>query len=337
MSRKPPPPLISARGFIRGSVVRRIHYRYQRTLANSAEIAGIGFITGSPVRVRLRPAPADTGVSFVRTDRKGSPTIPARATVVSDTRRRTTIGSGDDSVTLVEHLLAALAGMRVDNCLIEIDGPEAPGLDGSSGGFARAIGHAGVVTQPSRRPIVSVTSPMTVCERGATITVHPASDETLRISYVLDYGLTAAIPRQSVSFDMTPELFQREIADNRTFLLESEAVELRNQGIGKNMTWADVLVFGPRGVIDNTLRHADEPARHKVLDLIGDLFLSGLDLAGHIVAYRSGHQLNVELAKRLAEGWERYSKNESGSVRNEERSQSLGEPERPKLKVFRAA
>ena len=317
--------------------MRRIHYRFQRTLANPAEVEGIGFITGTPVRVRLRPAPADTGVTFVRTDRKGSAPIPARAAMVSDTNRRTTIGRGEDSVTLVEHLLAALAGMRVDNCLIEISGPEAPGLDGSAGGFTRAIAHAGIVSQPTRRSVISVTSPTTVCERGATITVHPATDETLRISYVLDYGLMAAIPRQSVSFDLTPELFAREIADNRTFLLESEADELRSQGIGKNLTWKDVLVFGSQGVIDNTLRHADEPARHKVLDLIGDLSLSGCDLAGHVVAYRSGHQLNVELASRLAESWERASKQDDDGANREERSKSLGEQNRPKLKVFRAA
>lgn len=257
--------------------------------------------------------------------------------MVSDTNRRTTIGRGENSVTLVEHVLAALAGMRVDNCLIEIDGPEAPGLDGSAGEFVRAIAHAGIVTQPSRCPMVSVTSPMTVCSRGATITIHPATDETLRLSYVLDYGLMAAIPRQSVSFDLTPELFAREIADNRTFLLESEADELRAQGIGKNLTWKDVLVFGSRGVIDNTLRHADEPARHKVLDLIGDLFLSGCDLAGHVVAYRSGHQLNVELASRLAESWERSAKHDADNVKSEDRSKTISETERPKLKVFRAA
>lgn len=310
--------------------MRRIHYRFQRTLANSAEISGTGFVTGSAIQVRLRPAPTDTGISFVRTDRKGTPPIPAHANVVSDTRRRTTIGKGDDSVTLVEHLLSALAGMRVDNCLIEINGPEAPGLDGSAGGFVKAILHAGIVTQPARRAVVSVGSPVTVCERGATITVHPATDDTLRMSYVLDYGPQAAIPPQTVTFDLTPELYAREIAENRTFLLESEAIELRNHGVGKHMTWSDVLVFGPRGLIDNTLRHADEPARHKVLDLIGDLSLAGIDLAGHIVAYRSGHQLNVELAGRLASEMER-------GIRNDDRSKVAIEHERQKLKIYRAA
>jgi UDP-3-O-acyl N-acetylglucosamine deacetylase len=310
--------------------VRCLHYRFQRTLANPADISGIGFISGNAVRVRLKPAPADTGIAFVRTDRKSSTPIPAKAAVVTDTARRTTLGTGDNSVTLVEHLLGALAGMRVDNCLIEIEGPEPPGLDGSAGGFVRAIAGAGVVTQPARRAVLTVTSPMTVCDRGATITVHPATDETFRISYVLDYGSTAAIPRQSVSFDITPDTFSRELSECRTFLLESEAEMLRSQGIGKHVTPSHVLVFGPRGAIGNVLRHADEPARHKVLDLIGDLSLSGCDLAGHFVAYRSGHQLNVDLAGRLAAERERSSK-------SDDRIKTAAETARTKFGFIRAA
>ena len=313
--------------------MRRIHYRFQRTLANPAELVGVGLVTGTPARVRLRPAPADAGVAFVRTDRKGSVAIPARAESVSDTARRTTLGRGEDSVTLVEHLLAALAGMRVDNCLIEIDGPEVPGLDGSAAGFAKAIAGAGVVTQPARKAVVSVSTATTVCDRGATITVHPATDESLRISYVLDYGLGAPIPRQSVSFDVTPETFARDLADCRTFLLESEALAMKEQGIGQTVEWSDVLVFGPRGVIGNRLRHADEPARHKVLDLIGDLALSGCDLAGHVVAYRSGHALNVDLSGRLAAQRERFERAEQ----MDPAAATTAERERPKLRVFRAA
>jgi UDP-3-O-acyl N-acetylglucosamine deacetylase len=315
--------------------VRRIHYRYQRTLANPAEVAGVGHVTGVPARVRLRPAPADTGLTFLRTDRKGSAPIPATAASVSDTARRTTLGRGEDSVTLVEHLLAALAGMRVDNCLIEIDGPEVPGLDGSAAGFAKAIVAAGVVTQPARKPVVSVGTATTVCDRGATITVHPAADDTLRVSYVLDYGLGSPIPRQSVSFDVTPETFARDLADCRTFLLESEAVALKGQGVGQTVAWSDLLVFGPRGVIGNRLRHADEPARHKVLDLIGDLALSGCDLAGHVVAYRSGHSLNVNLSGRLATQRERFERAGLGDAIAA--PVSVADRDRPKLRVFRAA
>jgi UDP-3-O-acyl N-acetylglucosamine deacetylase len=279
--------------------MRVIGHRYQRALAAPAEVRGAGFITGARVRARLLPAPADTGVVFRRTDVPGSPHIPARADQVTDTRRRTTLGPPERGVTLVEHLLAALAGLRVDNCLIELDGPEPPGLDGSAAGFVGAVHGAGVVLQPARRAVWAVTEPVIVAAGGATIGLHPADGPGLRVSYILDYGHNAPIPRQSHTVDVRPESFAREVAACRTFLTEPEAQALRAQGVGAHLTPADLLVFGRRGPIDNRPRFADEPARHKVLDLIGDLALCGFDLAGHVVAYRSGHALNVELVRRL--------------------------------------
>jgi UDP-3-O-acyl N-acetylglucosamine deacetylase len=281
--------------------VRRIAYRYQRTLARPADVAGVGFVTGTRVRLRFRPAGPDTGLVFARGDLPGSPLVPARAAAVTDTRRRTTLGPGPAGVTLVEHVLSALAGLRIDNCVIELDGPEPPGLDGSAWGFVQPLVAAGAVLQPARRPVLAVTEPVVVGRDGASIGLHPADEPGLRISYVLDYGPTAAIPRQAATLAVTPEGYAREVAGCRTFLLEDEAHALRAQGVGKHLTAADVLVFGPRGPIGNTLRYADEPARHKLLDLVGDLALCGFDLAGHVVAYRSGHALNVELANRLAD------------------------------------
>jgi UDP-3-O-acyl-N-acetylglucosamine deacetylase len=200
---------------------------------------------------------------------------------------------------LAEHCLAALAGLRVDNCVIELDGPEPPGLDGSAWGFVRAVADAGVVIQGSRRPVLASTEPVVVSQNGATIALHPADRPGLRVSYLLDYGPTGPIPRQAFTLDVSPESFTREVAGCRTFLLEQEAIDLRAQGVGRHLTAKELLVFGPRGPIDNTLRYGDEPSRHKVLDLIGDLALCGFDLAGHVVAYRSGHALNVELAREL--------------------------------------
>jgi UDP-3-O-acyl N-acetylglucosamine deacetylase len=282
-------------------VLRRIAYRYQRTLARPADVPGVGFITGARVRLRFRPAPANTGVLFVRTDLPGPPAaIPARAGFVTDTRRRTTLGPAASGVTLVEHALAALAGLRVDNCVVELDGPEPPGLDGSAWGFVRAIEAAGIELQTTRRPILAAAEPVVVSQGGATIALHPADGPSLRISYLLDYGPVGPIPRQAFTLDDAPEAFTREVAGCRTFLLEVEAAGLRAQGVGRHLTPQDVIVFGPRGPIENRLRYADEPARHKVLDLVGDLALCGFDLAGHVVAYRSGHALNVELAKTLA-------------------------------------
>jgi UDP-3-O-acyl N-acetylglucosamine deacetylase len=282
--------------------VRRIGYRYQRTLRAPAEVRGIGFVTGCTVRLRLLPAPPDAGLTFVRTDLPGRPLVPARADRVTDTNRRTTLGPPEAGVTLVEHVLATLAGLRVDNCTIELDGPEPPGLDGSAHGFQEVVSAAGVVLQPARRGVWTVTEPVVAMQNGATIALHPpapADGPTLRASYILDYGPTARIPRQAHTVAVSPQTFARDLADCRTFLLEEEAHVLREQGVGRHLTADQLLVFGARGPIDNRLRYADEPARHKVLDLIGDLSLCGFDLVGHVVAYRSGHALNVELARAL--------------------------------------
>jgi UDP-3-O-acyl N-acetylglucosamine deacetylase len=284
----------------KADLVRVTGYRCQRTLAASATIEGVGFVTGARVRVRLMPAPADTGIVFRRTDLASAPLIPALAAFVSDTRRRTTLGPAAHGVTLVEHLLAALSGLRIDNCEIGIDGPEPPGLDGSAAGYVAAIAECGIIEQAARRDIWSVTNPVVISVGGATIGLHPSDEPGLRASYLLDYGVFGPIHRQAFTMEVRPDEFVREVAMCRTFVTEAEVQGLRDQGIGRHLTTSDLLVFSARGPIDNRLRFADEPARHKVLDLIGDLALCGFDLAGHVVAYRSGHALNVQLATRLA-------------------------------------
>jgi UDP-3-O-acyl N-acetylglucosamine deacetylase len=279
--------------------VRSDHFRYQRTLAEPAEIAGVGFLTGGRVRVRFVPAPVSTGVVFVRGDLGPGAMVPARVEYVTGTQRRTTLGSPPISVSLVEHVLSALAGLHIDNCFVEVNGSEPPGLDGSSQGFVDVLRGAGVRLQPGRRPIWAVDAPVIVKQPGATLALHPIGEPELKISYFLDYGAFSPIDRQVHTQRLTPESFANEIAGCRTFLLESEAHELKRQGLGVNTKASDLLVFGPRGPIDNKLRFANEPARHKVLDLVGDLSLLGCDLYGHVVAYRSGHPLNVELVRSL--------------------------------------
>jgi UDP-3-O-acyl N-acetylglucosamine deacetylase len=281
--------------------VRRQTYRYQRTIARPAQVYGTGLLTGADVRLRFVPAPPCCGVVFVRTDLRPRVHIDAHITNVTDTKRRTTIGTAPAQVTLVEHVLAALAGLRVDNCLIELDAPEPPGLDGSAKGFVDALLEAGLKRQPARRGVWSVDESVTVEANGATLALHPSDDEDLTLSYFLDYGLTSPIGRQVHTQVIEPGSFANEIAGCRTFILESEVAELRRQGIGLHTSAADLLVFGKRGPIDNTLRFANEPARHKVLDMVGDLSLLGVDVWGHAVAYRSGHPLNVELARVLYE------------------------------------
>ncbi len=278
--------------------MRRLSYRYQRTLAVPAEVQGVGYLTGAVIRLRFQPAPPNTGIVFQRTDLRGATPIPARAAQVTGTSRRTTLGRAPNQVELVEHVLAALAGLRIDNCVIHLNGPEPPSLDGSARGFVDRLCRAGAVLQPARRAAWTVTAPLQIAQQGTTLTLHPAEHE-LKISYLLDYGPESPIDRQRHTEVITPESFVNDLAHCRTFLLEEEAAALRRQGLGSRTTEADLLVFGRRGPIGNHLRHANEPARHKILDLIGDLSLFGHDLCGHLVAYRSGHPLNVRLARAL--------------------------------------
>jgi UDP-3-O-acyl N-acetylglucosamine deacetylase len=287
--------------------VRRLTYRFQRTIVRPAEVWGVGYLTGAMVCLRFLPAPPSSGIVFVRTDLRPRLHLAAHIDNVTGTQRRTTLGLPPCQVSLVEHVLAALAGLRIDNCQIELNASEPPGLDGSARAFVTALLGAGICRQGARRPILGVEQSLVLAARGATLAIHPplpslfaaADHHELYLSYFLDYGLTSPIGRQVHTQAITPGTFAQELAACRTFILESEAAELRRQGLGMRTTAADLIVFGPRGPVDNKLRYANEPARHKVLDLIGDLSLLGADLCGHVVAYRSGHPLNVELVRHL--------------------------------------
>lgn len=279
--------------------MRRHSYRHQRTISRSAEVQGVGYLTGAHVRLHFHPAPASTGVVFVRTDLRPPAKVPAHVDQVTGTQRRTTLGRKPAQVSLVEHVLAALAGLRIDNCYVELDAPEPPGLDGSAREFVEVLRRAGIGLQPARRAIWGTERPVIISQGGATLALHPGEADGLRITYLLDYGQTSPIMRQSRTQVISPQSFPTELACCRTFILESEAEVLRQQGLGARTTAADLLVFGPKGPIDNRLRYANEPARHKILDLVGDLSLFGHDLRGHIVAYRSGHPMNVELVRTL--------------------------------------
>ncbi len=279
--------------------MRMLAERPQRTLGDEICLQGIGFITGAPVNLRLKPAREHTGIVFVRSDLPRRPRIPATVASVSGTQRRTTLGHTPAQVTLVEHILAALAGLRVDNCVLELDGPEPPGLDGSARGFVEAILKVGIVAQWSLRPCWSIQESIVIRQGTATLAIHPHDRPGLRVSYLLNYGLSSALAPQMVTVDISTDSFIHELACCRTFLLDHEAKQLQMQGVGRHLTPRELLVFGPGGPVDNGTRFADEPGRHKILDILGDLALCGVDLRGHVVAYRSGHPLNVELARTL--------------------------------------
>ena len=281
--------------------VRRSGYRYQRTIARPAQVHGTGFVTGASVCLRFQPAPPRTGIVFQRTDLPGAPAVSACLGNVTGTNRRTTLGRAPSQVELVEHVLAALAGLRIDNCCVELNAPEPPGLDGSARGFVAALCHAGIALQHTRREVWTPEEPVTVTEGTATLALHPGPTNCLRVSYLLDYGQESPIGLQRHTHDVTPEAIQEGLAASRTFILQQEIEQLRGQGLGKRTTPADLLVFGPHGPVGNQLRFANEPARHKVLDIVGDLSLFGHDLRGHVVACRSGHSLNVALVRKLTQ------------------------------------
>ena len=279
--------------------MQRISQRAQRTIANRAEVQGVGYLTGRLVHLRFVPAPADTGVAFVRTDLGPQARLAAHVSRVTGTQRRTTLGQGPVSVSLVEHVLAALNGLHIDNCFVELDAPEPPGLDGSAQALADVLCRAGIVAQAARKAIWGATASITVQQHDNTLSLHPSTGPLLRASYFLDYGSGSPIMRQTCTADITPEVFLESIAPCRTFVTREEALLLRQQGLGTRTKASDLLIFGPHGPIDTTLHFANEPARHKVLDLIGDLSLLGEDICGHVVAHRSGHSLNIELVREL--------------------------------------
>jgi UDP-3-O-[3-hydroxymyristoyl] N-acetylglucosamine deacetylase / 3-hydroxyacyl-[acyl-carrier-protein] dehydratase len=274
--------------------------RWERTLARTAEVRGVGFFHGADVTLRFHPAEEGTGVVFVRQDLVDQPAVRACVDHVVPSQRRTALRAGNASVEMIEHVMAALAGLQIDNCWVHLDAGECPGCDGSSRAFVEALDHAGTVEQRRHRPVLALKKPVTVRQGDAVLTALP-SMPGLTLTYHLDYGCEAPIGAQSFSLGLSRDSFRNELASSRTFLLESEADGLRQAGMGQRTTPADLLIFGASGVIGNTLRFADECARHKVLDMVGDLALLGCDLHASVVAHRSGHQMNHALARRLLE------------------------------------
>ena len=273
--------------------------RRQRTLAGPVEVAGVGFVTESDVRLRFLPAEADRGVSFRRVDLPDRPEVPARIEHVIPRSRRTTLQRGPAVVEMVEHVMAALAGLRIDNCTVELDAAETPGLDGSSLGYVEAIAEAGAIEQDRPRASIVIDRPVAVRDGLASIAAYPGGSEGLVLAYQLDYPEYPSIGAQSRFLEVSPDRFRDEIAPCRTFLLDREADTLRAAGLGRRLGESDLLIYAPDGPLGNRVRFPDECVRHKLLDMVGDLALAGVDLIGHVVAHRSGHAQNAALVRAI--------------------------------------
>jgi UDP-3-O-acyl N-acetylglucosamine deacetylase len=275
--------------------------RRQRTLARPVSITGFGYFSGLDARLEFWPAAEDFGITFVRHDIGPAARVPAQVAHRIDMARRTTLEFGGVRVEMVEHVLAALAGLGVDNCEVWVDAQEMPGCDGSAAAFVEAIDSAGTIDQRRAVRQIVVDERVRVGNDEQWIEAQPARTAGLSVAFELDYGPGTAIGRQVYAIDVTPDSFRRELAACRTFIPQEAAQAMLAQGLGHRVTPRDLLIFGPHGPIGNELRFADECVRHKLLDVIGDLALTGCEIIGHIVAYRCGHQLHAELARRLLE------------------------------------
>ncbi len=260
--------------------------------------------TGEPCRLRFKPAPPNSGIWFIRTDQPSPVAIAARVENVSKRARRTTLKNGVASIETIEHCLSACAALRLDNLQIEVRGGEVPAMDGSSLPFLDTLKESGIEEQDAPGEVYVVRDLIRVAEDDAEIVALPplrADDERLEVFYDLDYGAETPIGRQTYRVTITPEDFETKIAPARTFVLEKEVQQLRAMGFGLHLTYQDILVFGEDGPIDNPLRFPEECVRHKILDLLGDLFLLGRPIVGRIFARKSGHSLNHAMVRALLE------------------------------------
>jgi len=271
----------------------------QKTIKNSISYKGIGLHIGKEVMLTLEPASPNQGVVFIREDLPNSPKIKAQVDKVVSNMRGTAVGEGEVKVRTIEHILAALSGLGIDNINIKINGEEVPAGDGSALPFVNLIQKAEVVEQPAPRNFFKVEKPLWIEEGDRRLIVLP--DERLRISYTVDFP-HSPLKSQFAEFTITEETFIQEIAPSRTFGFMEEVEELRRKNLVQGGSLENAVIIDERGVINKEgLRFPNEPVRHKMLDLIGDLYLLGRPVKAHILAVKSGHLFNVKLVRRLEE------------------------------------
>ena len=274
----------------------------QKTILKEASIVGPGLFSGETASLTFAPAEAGAGITFLREQDGKTASIPALVQNVLKRPRRTCLKNGTLFVETVEHCMAALAGMGIDNAVVRVSGGsigELPAGDGSSRMFVEAIQEAGIVEQDALLKPLIIRKPVQVSHEGATLAALPGPTDRLEVIY--DFEAASPVGRQTISFRLGDDDFVSQLAPARTFVFENEAKELRARGLGKHLSPKELLVIAPDGPIENKFRFIDECARHKALDLIGDLFLIGRPLRGRVVAYKSGHALNHMLARRLLE------------------------------------
>ncbi|MDY6914264.1 MAG: UDP-3-O-acyl-N-acetylglucosamine deacetylase [Planctomycetota bacterium] len=273
----------------------------QRTINKPVSVEGRGLFSGVASRLEFRPAPTDSGLVFVRGDSSAPVRILTDIANLANRDRRTSLANSSWTVETVEHVLAAVYGLQIDNLFIEVSGEETPDADGSSLLFVEALQSAGIAEQDAERDTFVISEPVAVAQDDASLAALPGSPDCLDILYDLDYSAVPSIGRQVFTFRLGRDDFAATLAAARTFLLAAEAEELQARGWGRHLSTSDILVMAADGPIDNKLRFPDEHVRHKICDLIGDLALLGRPLCGRIVATKSGHDLNQMLIRKISE------------------------------------
>ncbi len=271
--------------------------RLQQTLANPVSCTGIGLHSGEPVTLTLRPAPVNTGVVFVNRLSADGASLAASVEHLVATELCTAISGNGFQVKTIEHILAALAGLGIDNVYVDVNASEAPVMDGSSAHFVRLIQSAGIVAQNRRQPYLKITRPLEVIDGNRRVRIEPSA--TTKMTYSIHYN-HPLIQTQTYTYEHSAQAFEREISDARTFGFLQEVEALWARGLGQGGNLDNTIVLSHDGILNESgLRFPNEFVRHKILDLIGDFSLLGVPFIGHIIAERSGHAIHTRLVQQI--------------------------------------
>ena len=269
----------------------------RKTVARRVELSGVGLHMGMSCRLGFEPADAGSGVRFRRSDRPGSPDIPARVDRAVLAERRTQLGEGAESIHTVEHVLAAVAAREIDDVVITMDGPEPPIMDGSAGPFFDALADACIVDGPGRADVFSLSAPIHLTDGESEYRAEPSDVLDLDVEIDFPHPL---IGKQRGRYRVTTDEFARELAGARTFGFVSEVAALRAKGLIRGATTDNAVVLDERDVVDATLRWPDEFVRHKAMDCVGDLALVGGRLLARVHALRPSHRGTVLFVREMA-------------------------------------
>ena len=297
----------------------------QRTIKNATTISGIGVHSGTRINLRMRPATANTGIVFHRTDGEQTVDIKACSENVVDTRMATVIGRQGMTVSTIEHFMAALAAFGIDNLHVDIDGPEVPVLDGSAAPFIREIQRAEVKKLNRSKKIIAIRKPLEIIEGEKRIRIIPSRFFRISFNIAFDHP---AIAVQSHSMRFSTESFCKEIAPARTFGFLHEIEQLKTMGLARGGSLENAVVIDKNGVMNpEGLRFHNEFVRHKILDSFGDFSLLGSPILGHIKAFKSGHDLNAKMVKLIEENPTHWAYVDFSE-------QTLREAQRTQMKIF---